>query len=348
MPKTTYVWDELSDNVIEEYEDGVLSVSYTHEPGLYGNLLSQHRNGVTSYFHYDGRGDTVALTDDSGDVTDTKEYDAWGNVIASTGSTVTRYTFGGRNGYQTNTNTIYVRARSYFPRVARWLSIDPMLFADGENYFLYVKNGPLTASDPTGTCSCCCCPVEISLSDLAKPNFVEANSGDPSGFPKPAPFDRLGFGFSVLTVLEIVERRVEPGESCKAEWLECSNTGANLGQKPFSWTRIDPSTLGLETDWKTPPPSECPTAFRRSWSDQPTIKYGPDALKVINFLFRVKGTTSCGCDDKELKFHFEVGILKTHPIDPTKTVFDPKPAIKLGWHPELEAEGCSAANLPRG
>ena len=30
MPKTTYVWDELSDNVIEEYEDGVLSVSYEH------------------------------------------------------------------------------------------------------------------------------------------------------------------------------------------------------------------------------------------------------------------------------------------------------------------------------
>lgn len=55
MPKTTYVWDELSDNVIEEYEDGVLSVSYTHEPGLYGNLLSQNRNGVTSYYHYDGR-----------------------------------------------------------------------------------------------------------------------------------------------------------------------------------------------------------------------------------------------------------------------------------------------------
>ena len=98
MPKTTYVWDELSDNVIEEYEDGVLSVSYTHEPGLYGNLLSQNRNGVNSYYHYDGRGDTVALTDDSGNITDTKEYYAWGNVIASTRSTVTPYFFwGGRD-----------------------------------------------------------------------------------------------------------------------------------------------------------------------------------------------------------------------------------------------------------
>ena len=95
MPKTTYVWDELSDNVAAEYDDEVLSASHTHEPGLYGNLLSQNRNGVTNYYQYYGRGDTVALTDDSGNITDTKEYYAWGNVIASTRSTVTPYFFGG-------------------------------------------------------------------------------------------------------------------------------------------------------------------------------------------------------------------------------------------------------------
>ena len=127
MAKTTYVWDELSDNVIDEYEDGVLSVSYTHEPGLYGNLLSQNRNGVTSYYHYDGRGDTVALTDDAGNVTDTKEYDAWGNVIASTGNTVTPYQFGGRQGYQTGNTGVYVRARTCQPTIARWLSAGRIL-----------------------------------------------------------------------------------------------------------------------------------------------------------------------------------------------------------------------------
>ena len=122
MAKTTYVWDELSDNVIEEFEDGVLTASYDHEPGLYGNLLRQTRNGITSYFHYDGRGDTVALTDDAGDVTDTKEYDAWGNVIASTGSTVTPYQFGGRHGYETGNADVYVRDRDFHPVIARWTS----------------------------------------------------------------------------------------------------------------------------------------------------------------------------------------------------------------------------------
>ena len=150
MPKTTYVWDELSDNVIEEYEDGVLSVSYTHEPGLYGNLLSQNCNGVTSYYPYDGRGDTVALTDDSGNVTDTKEYDAWGNVIASSGSTLTPYLFVGRQGYQSASIGAYVRARMYLSNSSRWLSRDPQLFSDGENLYRYVHNRPINAFDSRG------------------------------------------------------------------------------------------------------------------------------------------------------------------------------------------------------
>ena len=150
MAKTTYVWDELSDNVIEEYEDGVLSVSYEHEPGLYGNLLSQNRNSVTRYYHYDGRGDTVALTDDAGNVTDTKEYDAWGIVIASTGSTVTPYQFSGRNGYQFEVVTacFYVRARMYQPAIGRWNSLDPLYQAGSQYIFAY--QSPVTGIDPFG------------------------------------------------------------------------------------------------------------------------------------------------------------------------------------------------------
>lgn len=156
MPKTTYYWDELSDNVAAEYEDGILSASYTHEPGLYGNLLSQNRNGVTSYYHYDGRGDTVALTDDSGDVTDTKEYDAWGNVISSTGTTSTPYQFLGRSGYQTGIGGIYVRARLYEPILMRWSCIDPQRFIDGINLFLYGWNNPGRRTDPSGLKVICC------------------------------------------------------------------------------------------------------------------------------------------------------------------------------------------------
>ena len=101
----------------------MLAVSYDHEPGLYGNLLSQNRNGVTSYYHYDGRGDTVALTDDSGNVTDAKECDAWGNVIASTASTVTPYQFKGRSNVSgIDGGFVAVADSIYAPVLGRWTS----------------------------------------------------------------------------------------------------------------------------------------------------------------------------------------------------------------------------------
>ncbi len=38
-------------------------------------------------YHFDGLGSTVALSDESGTITDTYTYDAWGNLTAHTGTT---------------------------------------------------------------------------------------------------------------------------------------------------------------------------------------------------------------------------------------------------------------------
>ena len=102
------------------------------------------------YYHYDGRGDTVALTDDAGNVTDTKEFDAWGNIIASTGSTVTPYQFGGSQGYQTGNNGVYVRARVYQSIISRWMSQDPLGPSASRNLYRVVDNCPLILMDPSG------------------------------------------------------------------------------------------------------------------------------------------------------------------------------------------------------
>ena len=192
MSEIEYMWDELSDNVAAEYEDGVLSAAYTHEPGLYGNLLTHNRNGVTSYYHYDGRGDTVALTVDAGNVTDTKEYDAWGNVIASTGSTVTPYQFVGRQGYQTSNTGVYVRARIYQPTVARWLSVDPLTFYDGMNQFLYAGVNSTRLIDPSGNSAT---PCEV----LDGPAMVDFRLGIFKEVREGKTYLKMGAQFSVVT-----------------------------------------------------------------------------------------------------------------------------------------------------
>ncbi|HUG67902.1 MAG TPA: RHS repeat-associated core domain-containing protein [Pirellulaceae bacterium] len=153
---TYYYWDEVNDNVFaEEDENGEVVAEYLHEPGLHGKLIAQQRGDDLRYYNYDGLGNTVELTDENGDVTDTYEYSAFGEEIARTGTTVNPFGYKGALGYYTNsdTNDIYVRARAYEPTIARWLSQDPVWPQDGRNEYSYVKNDPVNIKDPSGLMS---------------------------------------------------------------------------------------------------------------------------------------------------------------------------------------------------
>jgi len=150
---TRYIWDVVSDNVLmEKDEAGATTAVYTQEPGQFGELISQRRNGQTSYYHYDGQGSTRALTDEIGAVTDTYTYSAFGEEVEKTGTTVNPYRYIGSRGYQYNEETgdYYVRARTYEPTIARWLSVDPLGFVDSTDRYVYVQNQPVDAFDLSG------------------------------------------------------------------------------------------------------------------------------------------------------------------------------------------------------
>ena len=154
MSKTYYVWDEENDSLLEEIdENGNVIVSYTNEPGPFGKVISQERDGVTSYYHYDGQGNTVALTDDNENTTDTYIYTAFGELVSSTGTTVNPFRYGGQYGYYTDveTNDIYIRARSYTPSLGRWLTRDPLKYSStDESLYEFVRGNPLRFLDPLG------------------------------------------------------------------------------------------------------------------------------------------------------------------------------------------------------
>jgi hypothetical protein len=122
---TYYYWDFDTDNVfLEEDENGNVLAEYKHEPGRYGGLIAQERDGQVRYYNFDGQGSTRELTDENGAVTDTYTYTAFGEEIAHTGTTDTPFRYGGALGYYTDNdpNGIYVRERVYEPTNGRWLS----------------------------------------------------------------------------------------------------------------------------------------------------------------------------------------------------------------------------------
>jgi len=180
---TYYYWDEVNDNLFgEEDANGEVTASYTHEPGLYGELIAQERDGETRYYNYDGLGNTVELTDENQNVTDTYEYSAFGEEVARTGTTENPFGYKGAVGYYANPETgdLYVRARNYEPAVGRWISIDPMQFAaivrkskfvnvhrsaervEGQDFgtisngFAYANGNPVLLWDPSGLVAICC------------------------------------------------------------------------------------------------------------------------------------------------------------------------------------------------
>jgi len=109
----------------------------------------------TSYYHFDGLGSTQLLTDENGNVTDSYANTAFGEPL-STGAanpTPNPFRFGGQSGYYLNPDSgdYYVRARTYSPVLARWLSRDPIGFGGGDaNLYEYCVNAPMIRTDAAG------------------------------------------------------------------------------------------------------------------------------------------------------------------------------------------------------
>ncbi len=149
---TNFVWNPVDDCVISELDGtGAVQAVYTNEPQQYGSVISQRRGTTTSTYHADALGTTRVLTDSTQTTTDTYLYDAWGNPISSSGTTVNPFRWVGRFGYYQDASTglVYVRARMYQPNLARWCSVDPVFLGIQSSYGL-ARNRMIIAVDPSG------------------------------------------------------------------------------------------------------------------------------------------------------------------------------------------------------
>ena len=138
----TYVLAEIS-------YDGTEKCFYTRGD----ELISQERDGKKSYYVYDGHGSVVGLANESGVVTDTYSYDAFGNLLKSTGSTKNCYRYCGEQ-FDETTGLYYLRARYMDTSTGRFISQDSYAGSISDpislHKYLYANANPVMYSDPSG------------------------------------------------------------------------------------------------------------------------------------------------------------------------------------------------------
>ena len=154
---TQYLVDDLNPTgypqVVEEISGGAVTRTYTY--GLQRISQAQSISGTwaPSFYGYDGLGTVRQLTNSAGTITDTYDFDSFGNKINSTGTTPNNYLYRGEQ-YDSDLGLYYLRARYYNPATGRFMSRDP---EDGNPYdpkslhkYLYSGGDPVNAVDPTG------------------------------------------------------------------------------------------------------------------------------------------------------------------------------------------------------
>jgi RHS repeat-associated protein len=135
-------------DIVAEYPSnwGTPTAQYTHGPNQDEPIERITQTGA-QYFHHDGLGSVVGVTNNLGGTDATQRFDAWGNKTASTG-TSPRYGYTGREPDETG--LIYYRARYYDPSTGRFVSRDPIGLRGGINQYSYVGNNPVNLIDPLG------------------------------------------------------------------------------------------------------------------------------------------------------------------------------------------------------
>jgi len=166
-----FVYDGWS--LIAEYNStGDLVKSYVHGAGI-DEILVQTQGSTDAFYHHDALGSTVLLTNASGNIVRSYEYDVFGQVstppsvenMFSADPYANRFLSTGRE-FLKEANLYDYRNRVYSPDLGRFLQTDPIRFLAGDgNLYRYGGNDLVNGVDPDGL---------MPLSKLAAKGIVKA------------------------------------------------------------------------------------------------------------------------------------------------------------------------------
>jgi RHS repeat-associated protein len=192
---TQYLYDGL--DIVKEMDGtGATKAWYVRTLNIDEPLARIEADGTVRYYHADGLGSIIALTDESGVVKTQYNYSPYGEaqVIGEASDNPFQYT-----GRENDGTGLYAyRLRYYSPEMRSFISEDPIRFAGGTNWYSYVGNRPVNAVDPLGLWAMLYLDRNTGLlegfdddgnqiSIAITENGVSITEGDPYGTSGPVP-----------------------------------------------------------------------------------------------------------------------------------------------------------------
>lgn len=155
-----YLDDMLTDMKWTEIDGSDSSFHFTYDAV---GPMSMTFCGAEYFYLKNAQGDVTGLVDSSGTQVVAYTYDAWGNILSTTGSMADSlgYTNPLRYRgyfYDTETGLYYVSSRYYNPRIGRFINTDDvdLLGINGDfaslNLFAYCGNNPVSREDTNREC----------------------------------------------------------------------------------------------------------------------------------------------------------------------------------------------------
>jgi RHS repeat-associated protein len=140
----SYIYD--ADRIAEERKSSGGTIRYFFGNGI-DDVLSKQDATDAFYYVKDHLASIHQITNASGTVVLTREYDPWGKLLQ--GGAVSGYAFTGRE-VDAETGFHYYRSRYYDPMTVQFISEDPLDVRDGLSRYAYVLGRPTVLVDPLG------------------------------------------------------------------------------------------------------------------------------------------------------------------------------------------------------
>ena len=276
--------------------------------GGVGGLLSVTSGSTSFYPTYDGNGNVGEYLDAAGAIAAHYEYDAFGNVIFSSGASAASFQHRFSTKPQDAESGLYYYGYRYYdPLTGRWPSRDPIEERGGANLYEFIGNRPIGQYDWLGLAARCCCVEDVSID----PDSVGEKTRpieEPKTLSEKWSAKMIGHRFTVVVKSTHRWAVGKPDEcGCRLEWWEWSSMPLPYGEnKVREWVDAalpeEGGAAGIFDSWKNGGEGE------RKITDEPAIlKTAQDLFGKTRHLFimaKVSSGTSCECKNESKKVYF--------------------------------------------